>query len=136
MLTGRKKNRGALPRLTADDGPALMVESKDADGNIINVVSLKIAAGGYSVEVIPNMRFTSAADALTWATEWFARKKNEFVTGDFDLLGNTEVTAGTVHEFTGLGSRYTGNWYVAVATHRIDVGSSYVTSVSARKVVV
>ena len=135
VRTGRTKVRGALSSIIAQGGPALTVEAVGADGEITKVTPLKIAASGFSVEVVPNRRFTSAEDALIWAAEWFKKRKDQFLTGDFEVPGNPLVTAGTVHEFTGLGSRYTGDWYCPTVVHRIDAGSSYITKMTARKVV-
>ena len=135
VLTGRKKVRGSLPGLLASGGPALTTWNPDADGEIKNVTPLKIAASGYSVEVIPNRQFTNAADALQWASEWFRRKKDRFLSGDFEIVGNSLVRAGSVHEFQGLGTRYSGDWYCPVVTHRIDTSSSYITKIAARKIV-
>lgn len=49
------------------------------------------------------------------------------------IMGNTQVVPGKVIKITGAGNRFSGRYYVASATHRIDHKNGYRTNFTARR---
>ena len=49
------------------------------------------------------------------------------------IMGNTQLVPGKVIKITGAGNRFSGTYYVASATHRIDHKNGYRTSFTARR---
>ncbi len=131
----KKKVRGAKPSLFGDSGKAWTETEVGAEGEITHYTPLKLAANGYSLDLKASQRFRTAAEAIAFAEDWFRRNKERLVSLEAETLGVTGLRAGSIHAFAGLGSRYSGNYYMATVEHVMTRGSGYTCNIQARKVI-
>lgn len=100
---------------------------------ITEATPLKIAASGVSIDVVADRRFRSAAEAIRWAEDWFRRYKDSFISLDLTVIGISDLRAGQTHRVSGLGNRYSGDYYFVWVEHRMTT-ESYTCEIKARKV--
>jgi phage protein D len=56
-----------------------------------------------------------------------------FITGEGVAIGNTDLRAGTVVKFAGLGQRFSGSYYVTSTVHTYSPSRGYRTEFSVRR---
>jgi phage protein D len=91
------------------------------------------AVAGASVETIARSPVSSQAEADALASDRFNAASLDFIQGDGRLLGRTDVRAGRVIHLDGLGTRFSGDYYVTSAVHRYTRRHGYVTDFHARR---
>lgn len=135
VVTVKKKVRGSKPSLFGASGKAWTETEEDSEGEITHYTPLKIAANGYSLDIRAAQRFKSAAEALEFAENWFRKNKERLIALEAETLGVTGLRAGSIHAFAGLGSRYSGNYYMATVEHVLSRGDGYTCNIQGRKVI-
>lgn len=95
--------------------------------------SLRLAAGGHSIDVVANRRFKDAADATAFAKRWLQARKDHFIVLKGEMVGIEDMRARDVHEVAGLGKRLSGNYYFTSVRHRLG-GGQYRIQFQAHKI--
>jgi Bacteriophage probable baseplate hub protein len=85
------------------------------------------ATFGNTTEVFVEVPIASQAEADQMAKAMFNDMALRLITGDGEAVGNTTLKAGTTIRLNGLGSRFSGIYYVRRAEHRIGPKIGYVT---------
>lgn len=106
-----------------------------AMGNSFSGRSIRVKAGGTSVEVLPANGFQSAEEALSFARDWWKARAALLIQGGGTLVGWPKLRPGQLHEFGGLGPGLSGPWYIAECTHEWSRGGAYFNRVLARKII-
>ncbi|MGD2114431.1 MAG: hypothetical protein PVG07_05225 [Acidobacteriota bacterium] len=75
----------------------------------------------------------SSGEARQIAEARFNDMAMRFLTGEALAVGDTAVRAGVVVELTGLGSLFSGDYYVVASEHRIDPETGYTTRFSVER---
>lgn len=101
---------------------------------IKNAPQLRLAAGGHSIDVVPNRRFKDASDAIAFAKRWMQTRREHFITLKGECVGIETMLARQVHEVKGLGPRLTGNYYFTSVRHKLGGGQQYRCEFIAHKV--
>ena len=97
--------------------------------------TLRIKAGGTSIEILPAQGFRSAEEALDFAKAWWQARQNLLIQGTGTIVGYPKLRPGQVHELGGLGLGLSGDWYFAEVTHQYRQGEGYINTFLARKVI-
>ncbi len=84
--------------------------------------------GAKAVIVDPFLMDKKNADRL--AADILARNNRDYITGEGSTYGNTAILAGSVIKAEGLGSKYSGKYFIVSATHRIRPLVGYKTDFS------
>jgi phage protein D len=82
-------------------------------------------------EVITTQPVLSEQEAKTLATETLERIAKEMVTGTGSTVGLPDLRAGSIIEIDGLGTRFSGRYFVTATTHAIG-DSGYTTQFECR----
>jgi phage protein D len=90
------------------------------------------AAFGSRSEMVVDRQPMSQAEAEARAKAVFNQRMMELITGNGESIGHPALRAGAVVEITGLGSNFSGLYYVVRSTHSIG-SSGYETRFSVRK---
>ena len=83
-------------------------------------------------EVITNQPVATKEEAHTLARETLERIAKETVTGTGSVVGLPDLRSGTVLELDGVGSRFSGRFFVTETTHTIGDGG-YTTQFTCRR---
>lgn len=96
---------------------------------------ITIAFGDVAVKTISDRNFGSVAEATAWARAWYAEHLRDYTRGTWKTRGpGTEtITARQVHSVSGLGSRYSGDYYVTNAAQSWSANGHEVR-ISGRKI--
>lgn len=82
---------------------------------------LKLALGDdKSIEVITDRQIRSDADALAFANAWFRKRKDSFLIGTGITIGVELLRPRQSHTLSGIGNRYSGNYYFTTVKQVID----------------
>lgn len=84
-------------------------------------------AFGKTSTAIVDIPVASQAEANQMAKALFNEMALGLICGDGEAVGNTRLTAGTTIRLAGLGTRFSGIYYVRRAEHRIAPKTGYVT---------
>jgi phage protein D len=90
-------------------------------------------AFGSAISLMSAQPVMTQAEADQIAKARFNRRGLGFITGDGVCLGRTDLRAGKVIKIDGIGKRFSGQYYVASAAHRIDAAGGYRTHFSVRR---
>jgi len=90
------------------------------------------AAFGSRAEMVVDRLPMSKAEAEARAKAIFNQRMMELITGDGVSIGDPALRAGAVVEIAGLGSNFSGLYYIVRSTHSIGPGG-YETGFSVRK---
>ena len=85
------------------------------------------ASFGQTSEVVVEIPVASQAEADQMAKAMFNDMALGLITGVGEAVGDANVRAGTTIRLLGLGTRFTGVYYVRRAEHRISPKLGYVT---------
>jgi uncharacterized protein len=85
------------------------------------------AAFGNHATAVIDMPLATQAEADQMAHALYNRLALDFVSGDGEAVGNAAIRAGRTIELRGLGRRFSGNYYVKTAEHRVSPKSGYTT---------
>lgn len=124
-------NLDGSPELLYDPNTDLATETVAQSPQTATAVQLYI--GDYSFEEITNRRFTSEADAIRWARQWFRRSRENFIQARGFAIGVESIRARQVHEVNGVGIMYDGPYYFSRVKHRCDTQDGYTIDFNARK---
>jgi uncharacterized protein len=101
-------------------------ETSRMDGQQVGP-ALVNASFGQTSEVVVEIPVASQAEADQMAKAMFNDMALGLITGDGEAVGDPSVRAGTTIRLLGLGTRFTGLYYVRRAEHRINPKLGYVT---------
>jgi Bacteriophage probable baseplate hub protein len=90
---------------------------------------------GDSNRIVTGENAATKGEAEDLARASLNRAVTEFITGDGRCIGNPDIKAGTVVELKGLGTRFSGMYYVAACTHTVGP-RGYYTFFSVRRTAV
>jgi phage protein D len=85
------------------------------------------ATFGKTSEAIVSVPIASQAEADQMAKALFNEMALGLISGDGEAVGNTGLVPGTTTRFGGLGTRFSGIYYIRRAEHRIGPKTGYVT---------
>jgi len=113
--------------------------SQTARGGMKKLLTAKVSAGqergklgartgtqlaqqvfGENAVLLNDHNITSQQEARELAQAHLEAKALEFMRGRGECIGNPKLTARSVIEITGLGNRFSGNYYVVSSKHSID----------------
>ena len=95
---------------------------------------LRIKAGGFSVEVVPNEGLRTAEDAVRFAEAWWKQRQRSLILGKGRIWGFNKIRAGQVHNLQGLGAGLSGEWFFSEVNHDYSEGV-YTIDFVCRKVI-
>ncbi|MBD2251981.1 phage late control D family protein [Nostoc parmelioides] len=76
---------------------------------------------------------STKAEAEQIAASWFNDMALSYIEGDGVCLGTPDLHAGQVIDITGVGNRFSGQYYVTSVRHTYDRNSGYNTSFTVRR---
>lgn len=109
--TGTGKKGEAL-KYTGPEGEVL--------SEITDLDKIRIAAGGASVEVVPERPFRTPDEAERFAVRWLKARRDLFLTGRGRVAGLEKLRAGDVHVLDGIGVQFSGKWEFTSVKHVVD----------------
>jgi uncharacterized protein len=83
-------------------------------------------------EVITDMPVQTQQEAKTVSTETLERNAKDLLTASGSTVGLPDLVAGTALQLDGLGTRFSGRWFVTSTTHTIGDGG-YTTRFECRR---
>jgi hypothetical protein len=101
-------------------------------GSTIMDVIQQLGQAGDRQEVVTNYHATSQNEAETQARAILKRNLDNALTASGEVIGDPALRAGSALEVRGVGTRYSGPYYVTSATHTLGSGG-YQTSFEARR---
>jgi phage protein D len=107
--------------------------TEDMQQEIKEASKFRISAAGTFIEIVANRPFKTAADAVLYATKWFAARKDTFIMARGDTIGLETLRDGDEHNLTGVGKLLSGRWEFTSVTHTFDQ-SGFKSSFTAHKV--
>ena len=95
-----------------------------------------LAFGGSSVVTQADREFGSVAEAKTWAQSWFNAHARDYIRAEWKTKGpgSETLTARQVHSLSGVGSRYSGDYYLDNVTQRWSAGGGHVVVCKGTKI--
>ena len=105
---------------------------KGMGGSISGAKAVKKAFGESSHTII-NQAVSSKAEAEQMALGQFKHKLLTYITGEGTCQGNPDLRAGKVIEIAGVGTRFSGLYYIVSAEHSYSVNQGYQTSFTVRR---
>lgn len=113
-----------------DEEPLLRPPNKPIHANEIT-----IAFGEVAVKTISDRQFGSVAEAHEWAKAWYVEHVRDYTRGTWQTRGpGTEtLTARQVHSVSGVGTRYSGDYYVTNVSQSFST-SGHSVRVNGRKI--
>lgn len=124
-------NLDGTPDLLFD--PAADLETDIVESSPETATAAQIYIGDYSFEEITNRRFTSEADAVRWARQWFRRCRENFIQARGFAIGVESIRSRQIHEISGVGIMYDGPYYFGRVKHKCDGQDGYTIDFNARK---
>lgn len=96
-----------------EEEPLLRPPNKPVHANEIT-----IAFGDVAVKTISDRHFGSVAEANEWAKAWYTEHVRDYTRGTWKTRGpgTEQITARHVHSLSGLGARYSGDYYITNVT--------------------
>jgi phage protein D len=88
---------------------------------------------GSEVETLIRTPVASQAEADQIAVGRFNEAVLDFIRGEGRALGRTDLRAGNVIRLSGLGARFSGQYYLTSVTHYYSSGSGYYTDFRAQR---
>lgn len=88
---------------------------------------------GNSGGVSTHLALGSQAEADQLADGWFKEMSLQYVIGDGVCIGRPELRAGTLVNIEGLGTRFSGRYYITGTEHSYNPGRGYRTAFSCRR---
>lgn len=95
---------------------------------------LRIAAGGVAVDVEPSRAFDDATTAQRFAERWIRQHRDNFITGEGELVGFPSLRPGDVHSLKGIGVQLSGDWEISSVTQTFDRNDGFATGFFSNKV--
>lgn len=114
---------------------ALNVVDEALDEDYSTASDVKIYLNDFSFETRANRRFSSEAELVEWARQWFRRNRENFVLSSGTIIGVETVFARQYHNLDGLGMGLDGEYFFSNVTHVMDKDSGYTLDCNMRKTV-
>lgn len=127
LLTGWDVKQKQTLETSAEPG------AETAMGGTMTATEATRAVLGEDVEILSRLPVASQAEGDALAADRFNEASLDFIRGEGRVRGRTDVRAGRVIELTGLGARFSGNYYVTSAVHSFTRRDGYVTDFRARR---
>lgn len=126
-------DRERVVRKRVKVGPRKGIFGDDAYRSSLTT-DLRIVAGQHALDVRAAKRFRTASEAVKYAEAWYEKNRQNFWVASGELATGTEtVRAGQIHQISGVGRKYSGLYYLASVTHKVD-GQTYSTEFVGRRV--
>jgi phage protein D len=93
---------------------------------------IKVFLGEYSFDLQPK-RFSTSAEALQWARQWFRRNKENFILGEGMTIGAERLRARQFHTLENLTNTFSGKYYFSKVRHVLSASDGYMCTFNARK---
>jgi phage protein D len=121
--------------LTNDDDLGLnLVDLPAMESSPATSTAVQIFIGDYSFDEITSRRFTSEAEIVNWARQWFRRQREQFILSRGNAIGIESIMARQIHEIAGVGTVYDGDYFFSRVKHTMDSESGgYTINFNCRK---
>jgi phage protein D len=120
------ENKQALKASVGDEGRAGMGGTESAADQTKQVL-------GETREAMPVACASTQAELDQLARATFNTAALDYMTGSGRCRGRTDLRAGTIIRIEGVGTRFSGDYYVESTTHSYKQGGDYVTSFHVRR---
>lgn len=100
-------------------------ESPAGEGQDAKTLLNQLGWGGENLVAYPFSRNQSEASA--WANAAFRKQAGEFLQGDLQLSGNSQLVTGKQIELSGASERLNGKYRIVQAQHLFDMSNGYQT---------
>jgi len=107
----------------------------DVQGEFTSASDIKLFFGDYSFSIHTGRKFTSEADAIRWAQQWYRRQRENFILSRGRTIGLENLRARQTHNITGVSDSYDGKYYYTKVKHVLNDSVGYICDFNARKVV-
>lgn len=105
------------------------------DGDWSTASDIKLFINDFSFEVRANRRFTTEAELVAWAKQWFRRNRENFVLSNGTIIGVESILARQIHKLKGLNAGLDGEYFFSNVAHIMEANSGYTLECGMRKVV-
>lgn len=121
--------------LTENDDMGLgLVNLPRMESSPATSTAVQIFIGDYSFDDITSRRFSSEAQLINWARQWFRRQRENFIMSRGNSIGVEHVMARQLHNISGVGSVYDGEYYFSTVKHVMNSESEgYTMNFTCRK---
>lgn len=114
-------------------GKAKANKNGEGMGGLIYGANAVKKAFGESSHTIVNQAVSSKAEAEQMALGQFQDRLLAYITGEGTCQGNPDLRAGKVIEIVGVGTRFSGLYYIVSAEHSYSIDQGYQTSFTVRR---
>jgi len=117
------------------EDPLYAGDPKEDVKQFTSAEAVKLYVGDFSFAFSAAGNMNSMAKIKRWAKSWFARNRENFMTGNGVVIGIENLMSRQEHDIEGLGPPYDGKWYFSRVRHLFGSEAGYTCDFSARKVV-
>lgn len=128
-------NDQAPETLAEVSGDTLSVVDQVLDKEHTTGSDVKLFLDDYSFEVQANRRFTSEAEVIQWARQWYRRQRENFVLARGATIGVENLMARQTHALDGVGPSLSADYYFSRVKHILSDTTGYLCDFNCRKVV-
>jgi phage protein D len=121
--------------MTENDDMGLgLVDLPELESSPATSTAVQLFIGDYSFDDITSRRFTSEAQLINWARQWFRRQRENFIMGRGTCIGVEDVMARQLHNISGVGTLYDGEYFFSTVKHVLKAESDgYLMNFTCRK---
>lgn len=121
-----------------DDSPEVLFDDYNVQDEVIDRppgdgASVQLYIGDFSFQEFTHRRFTTEADAIRWARQWYRRNREAFISARGLSIGIEPIRARQVHDVSGVGVTYDGAYYFSRVRHMCDTQDGYTIDFNCRK---
>lgn len=98
-------------------------------------IQVAFKAFGRSFRFPPHKRFKNELQARKAIEEFIKRQKENFITGEGQLIGVETLQSRQIHNLEGISEQFSGKYYLTVVKHIMSRGDGYRVEFSGRKVI-
>lgn len=113
----------------------LRVADNESKGEQTTASDIKIFINDFSFQPITNRRFTSEAEVIAWAKQWFRRERENFVLSRGKTIGVSKFLSKQIHRLEGVSKGLSGDYFFNRVRHIMNDSDGYICDFSSRKVV-
>jgi phage protein D len=132
---GNLKHDGDIVDKSLDQRSPLDLKGNGMTGQLTTASDIKLFIDDFSFDVRANRRFRNEAELASWAAQWFRRNRENFLLARGTLIGIESMRARQIHNLSGLGAAWDGQYCFTRVRHIMNVSSGYTIDFNARKVV-
>lgn len=105
------------------------------EGEYTTASDVKIYLNDYAFEERANRQFTTEAELIAWARQWFRRQRENFIMARGVTIGTEVLMSRQTHRLQGIGPTLTGDYYFSRVKHVLSDTNGYLCDFNCRKVV-